>query len=131
MNSYAKEKISNGEHSMQIRFIFDNRTVTATLKDSASSSDFVGQLPLTVDLEDYAGKEKIAYLPSKLTREGAAVGTSAKMGDISYYAPWGNIIVYYKDSGYAPGLINLGHLDGGLERFTSGGSMTVTIGRVE
>jgi hypothetical protein len=59
MNSYAKEKISNGEHSMQIRFIFDNRTVTATLQDSASSSNFVGQRPLTVDLEDYAGKNSL------------------------------------------------------------------------
>jgi len=118
---------NNGEKTMKIRIVFDDRTVTATLKDSPSSQDFVDQLPLTVDLEDYASTEKIAYLPNKLTREGAPAGVSSKAGDISYYAPWGNLVIFYKSFGYASGLINLGKLDGGLERFTSNGAMKVTI----
>ncbi len=116
-----------GEKTMKIRFVFDDRTVTATLNDSPSSKQFIDQLPLTFDLEDYASTEKIAYLPSKLTRDGSPTGVSSKAGDISYYAPWGNLVIFYKDFGYASGLINLGKLDGGLDRFTSNGSMKVTI----
>ncbi|KYN79840.1 hypothetical protein ATY37_08290 [Vibrio cidicii] len=116
---------------MKIRFIFNDRTVTATLEDSLSTQDFLRQLPLTVELEDYARTEKIAYLPSKLTREGAPSGTSSKAGDISYYAPWGNLVIFYRDFGYAAGLIKLGQLDSGLECFTDNGSMKVTIERFE
>lgn len=112
---------------MKIRIFFNDRTVTATLKDSPSTQDFIKQLPLTLALEDYARTEKIAYLPSKLTSQGAPAGTSSKAGDISYYAPWGNLVVFYKPFGYAAGLINLGKLDGGLDRFTAGGSLSVTI----
>ncbi len=115
------------EGSMKIRFVFDDRNVTATLNDSPSTRDFVAQLPLTVELEDYANTEKIAYLPSKLTKEGAPSGVSSEAGDISYYAPWGNLVVFYKSFGYASGLISLGKIDGDLSRFTSGGSMKVTI----
>ncbi|UUM32816.1 cyclophilin-like fold protein [Vibrio japonicus] len=116
---------------MKIRFVFDDRTITATLNDSPSTQDFIAQLPLTVELEDYASTEKIAYLPSKITKEGAPAGVSSKAGDISYYAPWGNLVVFYKNFGYASGLINLGKVDGDLARFTSGGSMKVTIEVIE
>ncbi len=123
----TESEAMTGEGTMKIRFIFDDRSVTATLNDSPSTQDFVAQLPLTLELEDYANTEKIAYLPSKLTKEGAPAGVSSKAGDISYYAPWGNLVVFYKSFGYASGLINLGKIDGDLSRFTSGGSMKVTI----
>lgn len=112
---------------MKIQFVFDDRRVTATLKETPTTRDFLKQLPLTVALEDYASTEKIAYLPSKLTRQGAPAGSRSEPGDISYYAPWGNLVVFYKPFAFADGLINLGKLDGGLERFTSGGSLSVTI----
>ncbi|KHT64423.1 hypothetical protein RJ45_06795 [Photobacterium gaetbulicola] len=115
---------------MQIQFVFDDRTISATLNDTPSARDFVGQLPLILDLEDYAHIEKIAYLPNKLTQEGAPAGTSAKIGDISYYAPWGNLVVFYKEFGYAGGLIKLGEIESGIERFNSHRSMKVTIERV-
>ncbi len=113
--------------TMKIRFVFDDRTVSATLNDNAASRAFVSQLPLTFDLEDYARTEKIAYLPEKLSTEGCPAGASSKAGDIAYYAPWGNMVVFYKDFGYASGLITLGTLDSGLDRFTAKKSMTVTI----
>lgn len=126
-DSMTESGAITGESTMKIRFVFDDQTVTATLNDSPSVQDFVAQLPLTVELEDYASTEKIAYLPSKLTKQGAPAGVSSKAGDISYYAPWGNLVVFYKSFGYASGLINLGKIDGDLSRFTSGGSMKVTI----
>ncbi|WP_242011092.1 cyclophilin-like fold protein [Vibrio furnissii] len=127
----ANIALGQGEHTMKIRFVFDDRTVTATLNDSPSTQDFLRQLPLSFELEDYARTEKIADLPRKLTTQGAPSGTASKAGDIAYYAPWGNLVIFYKDFGYASGLIHLGQLDGGLDRLTSNGSMRVTIERAD
>ncbi len=35
--------------------------------DNSASRDFLAQLPLTVTLEDYIGKEKISILQKKLS----------------------------------------------------------------
>lgn len=118
------------ENIVKIRFIFDDCSVLGTLKSSASTDDFVRQLPLTLDLQDYANTEKIAYLPNKLTREGAPSGTQSKAGDISYYAPWGNLVIFYKDFGYASGLIKLGQIDDGINCFISKETNRVTIEKV-
>jgi hypothetical protein len=32
------------------------------------------------------------------------------VGDITYYAPWGNLAIFYRDFGYSPGLVRLGHI---------------------
>lgn len=127
LNEEDSLRQGSGESIMKIQFVFDDQTVSATLQDTASARDFASQLPLTFELEDYASTEKIAYLPSKLTTEGAPSGTSAKVGDISYYAPWGNMVIFYRDFGYASGLIKLGTIDGGVERFTANASQKVTI----
>ncbi|GAB7216701.1 cyclophilin-like fold protein [Dickeya oryzae] len=51
-------------------------------------------LPLTLKLEDYAGTEKIAYLPRKLTTQGAPAGIDPDVGYLTYYAPWGNLAIF-------------------------------------
>jgi len=48
------------------------------------------------------------------------------VGDVAYYAPWGNLVIYYKDFGYSPGLIGLGRIDAGLEALSVPGSLKVT-----
>ena len=93
----------------------DNQTLHATLTDSATTRDFVAQLPLTLLLEDYAATEKIATLPSRLTRKGAPSGMVPNKGDIAFYVPWGNIALFYQDFSYSHGLIKLGEITHGLE----------------
>ena len=86
--------------------------LAGTLADTAVARDFAALLPLDFSLDDYAATEKIAYLPRKLTTAGAPPGTAAAAGDICYYAPWGNLALFYRDSGHAKGLVRLGRLDG-------------------
>ena len=86
-------------------------------------------LPLTLTLEDYAKTEKISNLPRKLTTEGSPAGADPSVGDIAYYAPWGNLALYYKDFGYSDGLILLGELDSGTEALSAPGAAKVTIAR--
>ena len=82
----------------------------AFLDSSPVTQDLMKQLPLTLEFSDYAGTEKIAYLPQKLSDHGSSKEYAAKAGDITYYAPWGNLAIFYKDSevGSANGLIYLG-----------------------
>ena len=113
--------------AMKIRLIVGGRSITATLIDTPTTRDFLSRLPLTLTLEDYASTEKIAYLTRKLSEEGAPEGVDPSAGDITYYAPWGNLALFYRDFRYAKGLIKLGSIDEGTEVFSVPGSVTVTI----
>jgi hypothetical protein len=83
-------------NAMKIRIKAGDKVITATLVDNATSRDFVSLLPLELTLQDYAATEKIGYLPRKLASDGAPPGSEPVAGDISYYAPWGNLAVFYR-----------------------------------
>jgi hypothetical protein len=85
---------------------------------------------MTLTLEDYASTEKIGYPPRKLSTTGAPAGVDPSVGDIAYYAPSGNLAIFYKDFGYSRGLIGLGRIDSRLEALNVPGSLKVTIERV-
>jgi hypothetical protein len=112
---------------MKIRITIGEKVVTATLTDSGAARDFVSLLPLTLMLEDYNRTEKISNLPRKLSTTGAPAGSDPDVGDIAYYAPWGNLAIYYKDFGYSSGLVILGKIDGDVEAFNAPGSVKATI----
>ena len=116
--------------NMKINLKLQDETLTATLYDTPTARDFAAMLPLTLTLEDYSKTEKISDLPRKLTKQGAPAGADPSVGDIAYYAPWGNLALYYKDFRYSDGLILLGRLDGGAEALGLPGPMEVTIERV-
>ena len=105
----------------------DGKVLEATLLDNPTARDFLSLLPITLTLEDYASTEKISYLPRKLSTAGAPAGVDPAEGDITYYAPWGNLAIFYKDFGYAKGLIKLGSLDSGVEMLSTRGALKVTI----
>ena len=108
---------------MKIRLKAEDKVITATLLDSKATQDFISLLPLTLTLEDYAGTEKISYLPRKLSTEGAPAGGDPAVGDIAYYAPWGNLAIFHRDFGYSSGLVILGKIDSGVEAFKAPGSV--------
>ena len=116
---------------MRIRIDVDGTPLTATLDDSDVARDFATLLPLSLTLEDYASTEKISYLPRKLSTRGAPAGTDASVGDVSYFAPWGNLAVFYRSSGYASGLVKIGAIDVGTEIFNGASSLTAKFELVE
>lgn len=112
---------------MKIRMTINGQATTATLDDNATARDFLSLLPLTLTLEDHASTEKTAYPPRKLSTRGAPAGIDPDVGDITYYAPWGNLALFYKDFGYSAGLIRLGRFDAGVEALSARGNLKVTI----
>ncbi|TQJ36890.1 hypothetical protein FBY34_8850 [Streptomyces sp. SLBN-115] len=111
---------------MDIRVTLDGRPVDAALNDSSAARDFAELLPLTLDLEDFHATERVADLPRKLTTENAPAPVAAKVGDIAYYAPWGNLALFYQD-GPAPSadLLILGHLDVSADQLGSATRITI------
>lgn len=97
---------------MDIRVTLDGRPVDAALNDSPAARDFATLLPLTLDLKDFHNTERVADLPRNLDTAGAPEPTAPRVGDIAYYAPWGNLALFYQN-GPAPSadLLVLGHLD--------------------
>ena len=112
---------------MRITISVEGQVLSATLDDTPTSRDFVSLLPLTITLKDYASTEKISDLPKRLTIAGAPEGTDPSIGDIAYYAPWGNLAIFYRDWGYGRGLIKLGRLDSGIEMLQRPGPLQATI----
>ncbi|WP_439849776.1 cyclophilin-like fold protein [Pseudomonas syringae] len=112
---------------MNIRMYAGDKVVVFHLEDSATTRDFVSLLPLELTLEDYAATEKISMLPRKLDVTGAPSGTTPIEGDISYYAPWGNLAIFHKGFRYSPGLIRLGRIESGIETIRQPGAVTVRV----
>jgi hypothetical protein len=101
--------------------------VTATLDDNETARDFASLLPLNLTLEDYAATEKVSDLPRKLSTKGAPAGTAASVGDVAYYAPWGNLALFHRASRYAEGLVKFGTLDSGVEDLRGRGPLKAMI----
>jgi hypothetical protein len=112
--------------------ISDGATViTATLNDSPAAADFASMLPLSLTIADYASTEKIAYLPRKLAATGAPPGIAPKPAMLAYYAPWGNLALFYRDAAYARGLVELGRIDGSASALERLGPRKVQFERIE
>ena len=71
--------------------------------------------------------KNVSDLPRKLSTEEAPSGCDPSVVDITYYAPWGNLAIFYNDFGYADGLIKLGKIDQGIEEFNKSRSFNVSI----
>ncbi len=56
----------------------------------------------------------LSDLPRRLSTDGAPPGWDPEVGDIAYYAPWGNLAIYYKDFRYSEGVIKLATIEGPL-----------------
>lgn len=121
----------SSESNVRIKMTFNNEEVMVRMHDNPTTRDFLALLPLTVTLEDYAGTEKIAKLSKRLSTKDALAGSDPSVGDFTYYSPWGNIAIFYRDFGYADGLIVLGSIEpGGVEKLASmNGDFAVTMER--
>lgn len=105
------------QDTMKLKISIGENIAEAVLYDNVASQDFLLLLPLSLTLEDYVKTEKVAQLSKKLSTKGLPPGFDPSVGDLTYYAPWGNIALFYKDFHYAHGLVSLGRITKGLEYF--------------
>lgn len=112
-----------------IEIVAGSRRWTSRIDDTPAARDFLAQLPLELTLTDFGGNEKIADLPRSLTREEAPAAITPKAGDVAFYAPWGNLAIFYRDGHHSPGLILLGRIENNVSALAGGRPITVAINR--
>jgi hypothetical protein len=114
---------------MRIRITIGEQNFQATLSDSAAVRDLIAQLPVTIDMVDHGAVEKTGPLPSPLSLDGQPEGADPEVGDVGYYAPGNDLVLYYGDQSYYPGIVILGRLNGDAAQRISAldGSITTTV----
>jgi len=116
---------------MKIRLIVGGQIATATLYDNATAKDFASLLPLSLTLANYDVIERVSGLPRKLSTQDAPDGMTPEAGELTHYAPWGNLAIFIKPRSYAKSLLPLGKIDDGLAVLAQSGPYQVRIERVE
>lgn len=93
-------------------------TLVFELNDSSAADSLYEQLPLTVDVEDFSTNEKIFYPPEKLDLTDTP-NAEMVVGTLAYYAPWGNVVMFYDAYNPNGDLYELGHVTSGIDSIES------------
>ena len=105
---------ANCSEGTPIRITFDDTELTARLHDNATARGLAAQLPLTLTFSDFNNVEKISPLPRELSLEGAPEGDDSEVGDIGYWSPDGDLVLYYGEVGFWNGIVVIG-VDGEMD----------------
>lgn len=116
-----------------VRFTSGQTSIDVTITpDNPTAKDFLSMLPLTVPVEEFAGREKLADLPRELAT-GGSPGSDPVDGDLIYFKPWGNLGFYYNTAGigYSEQTIHLGTYDATAEELKLLEGSDITISRLD
>lgn len=100
---------------IQVQILSQGRTATFRLYDTAAAKEFYDQLPLKLDLTNFRNAKWMFYPPEKLNVTSGEAYHDGKKGELSYYAPWGDVVMFYARFGSAAGLYELGQAKSGTE----------------
>lgn len=109
---------SDKGQTMKIAVHSNGNTTVFQLNNSGASKELFAQLPMKIEVENFGNNEKIFYPPQKLGTHSTP-SANAKNGTLAYYAPWGDVVMFYKDFGSAGGLYELGEVVSGKEYISS------------
>ncbi|MDK2825882.1 MAG: hypothetical protein PWQ44_1059 [Methanolobus sp.] len=127
-NGQGETSQEEEETKMIISVQANGNTTIFELNDGNAAKELYEQLPLTIDVEDFSNNEKIFYPPKKLGTTNTPMA-NAKAGTLAYYAPWGDVVMFYDKFGSAGGLYELGNVVSGGE-YIKNMSGTILIDKV-
>ena len=113
----------------QISVTCGDTQVVYALNDSPAAQSLLSQLPLTVAVEDFSTNEKVFYPPQELDTSDTPLAEGGA-GTLAYYAPWGDVVLFYDSFSANGSLYELGEAVSGVENI---GQMsgTITVETVE
>lgn len=88
--------------------------VRATVWHNPTGRALLERLPVTVTLADHRNQEKGGALPRPLTMDGMPAGADPRAGDLGYFAPTNDLVLYYADAPYWAGIARIGRIEGDL-----------------
>ena len=111
--------------SVKIKTTISGHILTVAL-NSAAAKDFASLFPMTLTLDGYVQTEKVSNLNRQLSTDGPTSVWNPDVGDITYYVPRGNLVIFYKGFGYASGLVMLGKVEGDISFLNNAQKLTAT-----
>lgn len=98
-NGFASEKEGHGLSLSHMQVIIRSQGQTAVfqLYDTIAAQEFYDQLPLELDLTNFRDAQWMFYPPRKLQVTDREAYHDGKKGELSYYEPWGDVFMLYKD----------------------------------
>ena len=120
---------SETKTAMQISVKANGNTTVFELNNSPAARNLYAQLPLSIKVENYSNNEKIFYPPQKLNTNDTPKADGGHAGILAYYAPWGDVVMFYGRFSSAAGLYELGYTISGSE-YIRGISGTIQIEKV-
>ena len=116
---------SSFAEAMKIIVAVNGKNLYATLEDNPASRAMYEKMPFTVKMKNLYGRELCFNLPFALP-EGRQTATNYEVGDIIYWPPRHSFIILYKQNGERFRRQHLGHIEAGVEMFSTAGDIDVT-----
>ncbi len=82
---------------MKVEILSQGKRATFRLYDTVAAGELYAQLPLELDLSNFRDAQWMFYPPEKLNVKADEAYHDGKKGELSYYAPWGDVFMLYKD----------------------------------
>jgi len=82
---------------MQVKITAMGHTAAFRLYDTVAAKELYDQLPLKLDLTNFRDAQWMFYPPEKLNVTAREAYHDGKKGELSYYEPWGDVFMLYKD----------------------------------
>lgn len=82
-------------------------TVVYELNHSQAAKELYAQLPLTLEVKPYSDNEMTFYPPRKLRADNTPQ-SRGEIGSLSYYKPWGDVVMFYGPCNPNEDLVELG-----------------------
>lgn len=128
----AEQEEPTVNQTKKVRFLADGNEIIVELEKNPAADALYELLPMELTFEDFNGVEKIAYPSETLDIAGAPDSCDPDVGDLCFYAPWGNLSFFYQDFRYSESLVPLGSVESGLEFLESlDTAATVTVEAAE
>lgn len=113
------------ETTMRISVKSEQYEIIYELNDSTAANELYAQLPLTTEVEPFSNNEMTFY-PEKLDVTNTPL-SDGETGSLSYYEPWGDVVMFYAPCTPNSSLYELGTVVSGAEHIKNlSGSITVS-----
>ena len=117
------KQIDETDDKKMISISSEDAYIIYELNDSTAARQLYDQLPLLVEVDDFSTNEKIFY-PSQELDTSDSPAAEGGAGTLAYYAPWGDVVMFYDDYSANSSLFELGQAVSGGEQI---GEMSGTI----
>ena len=105
-NRESEETEAGEEEAMMISVKSDAYEIIYKLNGSRAAEELYAQLPLTTEVEPFSNNEMTFY-PEKLSTEDTPL-SGGETGSLSYYEPWGDVVMFYAPCAPNSSLYELG-----------------------